>query len=136
MYNQFQNLFKSLQKEWTNSEDRTELLAILWLFQSTLQEYIEEGKQELREKGGTHKTPFGTFTVSDPKTDYVLKENDHLDQRLGHYFQLLFQTKTTIHPKFEEVYTQLPSEMKEVVFKSLEQKTRKARVSFKKRGAK
>jgi hypothetical protein len=136
-YLQFQRLFDSLQKEWDTTKDRKELLAIMWLFQSTLQDYIEQGKEELREKGkGRYETPFGEFSVSEPKTDYLVLEDSQLSQRLGHYFQLLFQTNVRTHPKFEEVFPQLPTEMKSVVLTALQQKTRKARVSFKKRGEK
>jgi len=138
MYKEFESLFQSIKSEWETTENKEEILALMWVFQSHLQEYIEKGKEELREKGkGEYETPFGTFSVSDPRIDYVLTSEDHnLSTRLGHYFQLLFQTKTTTHPKFEEVFSQLPTEMKEVVFKEISQKTRKARVSFKQRGAK
>ena len=136
-YLQFQRLFESLQTEWETTEDRIQTLAIMWLFQATLQDLIEQGKEELREKGkGKYETPFGEFFVSEPKTDYLVSEDSQLSQRLGHYFQLLFQTHVKPHPKFEEVFPQLPAEMKSVVLKALQQKTRKARVSFKKRGEK
>ena len=137
MYKQFESLMESIKVEWETTEDKTQTLALLWLFQATVQEYIEQGKEELREKGkGEYRTPFGTFSVSDPRTEYLVAQDSDLSQRLGHYFQLLFQTNVRTHPKFEEVFPQLPTEMKEVVFKQLEQRTRKARVSFKQRGAK
>jgi len=140
MFQDFNALFEKLSKEWqtSNTESKTELLSVMWVFQQILQDYIDQGKEELRAEGvGEYSTTLGTFTVKEGKTIYVLKDTDHnLDQRLGHYFNLLFRTKVSTHPKFEEVYAQLPQEMKDVVFRVLEQKTHKARVSFTKRGEK
>lgn len=144
MYRDFENLFKKIEREWeeaqTDPTAMADLFALLWMFQNTLMDFIENGKSHYRELGtGEYSSNFGKISVQPPKTQFVLSDNisgRELERELGSHFPMLFQNKTTPTPKFEEVFSQLPPEIKTIVMRALEQKTHKARVSFKQRGEK